>query len=125
VAKMLLAGALLAMSASVGIQESAPKYLDPVGTWTFSTKGETGDPVTGTVEISGQPGQYAGKIVTAEGREVKIVDILTGPKSIVIVAELPEGGAAVIRGILDASGKLTGTWGPVRPAIPVMLERKQ
>jgi hypothetical protein len=77
------------------------------------------------VEISGQPGQYAGKIVTAEGREVKIVDILTGPKSIVIVAELPEGGAAVIRGLLDASGKLTGTWGPVRPAIPVTLERKQ
>jgi hypothetical protein len=122
VTRTVLAGLLLLVSAA-GFQKGVADYIDPVGKWTYSTKSETGDPATGTLEITGTPGAYAGKIISSEGREITIVDVLTSPTSIIIVADLPEGGAVVVRGVRDASGKITGAWGPVRPVIPVTLER--
>ncbi|MGH2398871.1 MAG: hypothetical protein ACRDF6_03420, partial [bacterium] len=93
--RTVLAGLLLLVSAAE-LQKSGPDYIDPAGKWTYSTKSETGDPATGTLEITGTPGAYAGKIISSEGREITIVDVLTSPKSIVIVAELPEGGAVPV-----------------------------
>ncbi len=119
--RTVLAGLLLLSAA--GVQKPAADYIDPVGKWTFTTKSEGGDAATGTIEIAGTPGAYTGKIVTASGREIAITDILTSPKSIVIVADLPEGGAAIVRGVRDESGSIKGSWAPMRGAIPLTLER--
>jgi hypothetical protein len=119
--RTIVAGLLLLSAA--GFQASKTANLDPVGKWTFSTKSESGEPASGTMEITGKPGAYEGRIITDERTELKIVEVMTSPTGIMILADLPDGGSVVARVVRDASGVLTGAWGPVRPVIPMKLER--
>jgi predicted Abi (CAAX) family protease len=41
----------------------------------------------------------------------------------VVMANLPDGGVAVIKVWKDADGKLQAGWGPIRSVIPATVER--
>ena len=108
----------------LGLWQGDRAMLDPVGKWTFSTTSEEGTPTTGTIEITGKPGVYTGRIVTNQGRELPITDLMTSREALLILAELPDGaGTAVIKIARLPAGTYTGHWAAVRGVIPAKIER--
>jgi hypothetical protein len=121
---MLRGSALICAVSLLGFWQSDRATLDPVGKWNFSTTAEDGSPATGQIEVTGKPGVYTGRIVTNQGRELPINDLMTSRDAILILAELPDGaGTAVIKIARQPSGTFTGHWGAVRGVIPAKIER--
>lgn len=119
----LLLALALGASLSGSVQTRPPAAFDPVGKWTYSTLDDAGVAITGTMEIAGKPGAYTGTIGSTPDRMLKIADVLTSPTGMVVIANLPDGGVAVIKVWMDAAGKLQAGWGPIRTIIPATVER--
>lgn len=114
----------MALGASVsGTAQTRPAAFDPAGKWTYTTRDDAGAPIAGTMEISGKPGAYVGTLVSGPDRTLQISDVLTSPNGMVVIANLPDGGVAVIKVWKDAAGKLQAGWGPIRSVIPATVER--
>ena len=75
------------------------------------------------MEISGKPGAYAGTLTSGPERTLQVSDVLTSPNGMIVIANLPDGGVAVIKVWKDAAGKLQAGWGPIRTVIPATVER--
>jgi hypothetical protein len=119
----LLFATVLVTFAAAGTQPRQAASFDPTGKWTYSTHDDQGAPISGTMEIAGKPGAYTGTIVSGPGRELKVSDVLTSPNGMIVIADLPDGGVAVIKVWKDADGKLGAGWGPIRNVIPATVER--
>jgi hypothetical protein len=119
---LLLALALGALVSGFA-QSGAPAAFDPVGKWTFLTLDDEGAPIKGTMDISGKPGAYQGTLASAPDRVLAISDVLTSPNAMVVLANMPNGGVAVVKVWKDDAGKLQGGWGPIRNVIPATVER--
>jgi len=117
-----LLAAALAASVTGSVQTRPPAMFDPVGKWTYATRDDAGAAITGTMEISGKPGAYVGTLNSGPERTLQISDVLTSPNGMVIMANLPDGGVAVIKVWKDAAGKLQAGWGPIRTVIPATVE---
>ena len=113
----------LALVSLAGAQARPAATFDPLGKWTYSTLDDQGAPVAGTMEITGRPGAYTGTIVTGPNRTLQINDVLTSESAMVVLANLPDGGVAVIKVWKGADGTLQGGWGPVRSVIPATITR--
>ena len=115
----------LALGASIsGFAQTRPAAaFDPVGKWTFATRDDAGAAITGTMEISGKPGAYMGTLTSGPDRTLQVNDVLTSPNGMVVLANLPDGGVAVVKVWKDAAGKLQAAWGPIRTVIPATVER--
>ena len=96
-----------------------------MGKWTYATRDDAGAAITGTMEISGKPGAYTGTLNSGPERTLQVSDVLTSPTGMVVMANLPDGGVAVIKVWKDAAGKLQAGWGPIRAVIPATVERTQ
>jgi hypothetical protein len=121
--KSLTLGLVVAAALSYAQAKPSPAMFDPVGKWTYSTQDDAGAPVSGTMEIAGKPGVYTGTIGTGPDRMLQIQDIMTSPHGMVVFANLPDGGAAVIKIWTGADGKLLAGWGPIRNVIPATVAR--
>ena len=122
--RQLIFATLLVTFAATGVQPRQSASFNPVGKWTYSTKDDEGQPISGTFEISGKAGVYTGTIVSGPGRELKISDVLTSPNGMVVIADLPDGGGvAVVKVWKTADGKYGAGWGPIRNVIPATVER--
>ena len=119
---LLFATALVTFAAA-GMQPRQAASFDPAGKWTYSTHDDQGAPISGTMEIAGKPGAYTGTIVSGPGRVLKVSDVLTSPNGMIVIADLPDGGVAVVKVWKDAEGKLGAGWGPIRNVIPATVER--
>ena len=119
----LLFATVLVTFAAAGMQPRQAASFDPAGKWTYSTHDDQGAPISGTMEIAGKPGAYTGTIVSGPGRELKVSDVLTSPSGMIVIADLPDGGVAVVKVWKDADGKLGAGWGPIRNVIPATVER--
>jgi len=119
----LLFATVLVTFAAAGMQPRPAASFDPAGKWTYSTHDDQGAPISGTMEIAGKPGAYTGTIVSGPGRELKVSDVLTSPNGMIVIADLPDGGVAVVKVWKDADGKLGAGWGPIRNVIPATVER--
>lgn len=114
----------LALVSLAGAQAPRPvTTFDPAGKWTYSTLDDEGAPISGTMEITGKPGAYSGTIVSGTNPPLQINDVLTSTNGAVVLANLPNGGVAVIKMWQDADGKLQCGWGPIRSVIPATLAR--
>jgi hypothetical protein len=113
----------LAVLSLAGLQTRPVTPFDPAGKWTYSTIDDQGAPISGTMEITGKPGAYTGTIVSGPDRTLQISDVLTSANGAVILANLPDGGVAVIKVWQGADGKLQGGWGPIRSVIPATVAR--
>lgn len=122
---VLLAVALAATMSDVSSQSRGPAAFDPAGKWTYSTHDDSGAPINGTMEISGKPGAFTGTITSGPERTLQISDVLTSPNGMVVIANLPDGGVAVIKVWKDAAGALQAGWGPIRNVIPATVERSR
>lgn len=121
----LLLALALGASVSGSIQTRPQAAFDPVGKWTYATRDDAGAPITGTMDISGKPGAYQGTLGSIPDRMLQIGDVLTSPNGMVVIANLPDGGVAVIKVWKDAAGKLQAGWGPIRAVIPATVERSK
>jgi hypothetical protein len=117
---LVLALALVSITAA---QPRSVTTFDPTGKWTYSTQDDQGAAISGTMEITGKPGAYTGSIVSGPERTLQISDVLTSPNGMVVLANLPDGGVAVIKVWQDADGKIQGGWGPIRSVIPATVAR--
>jgi hypothetical protein len=113
----------LALASITAAQPRSVTTFDPLGKWTYSTIDDTGTPISGTMEITGKPGAYAGTIVSGPDRTLQINDVLTSPNAMVVLANLPDSGVAVIKVWQDADGKIQAGWGPIRSVIPATVAR--
>ena len=114
---------ILALTALAGAQTRPAPAFDPAGKWTFSTTNENGQPISGTMEITGRPGAYAGTILGADGQPLVITEGFTSPTGAVLFANLADGNVAVIKMVQDAAGKVDCKWGPLQAQIPATLAR--
>jgi hypothetical protein len=117
---LVLALALVSITAA---QAQPVATFDPAGRWTFSTLDDQGAAISGTMEIAGKPGAYSGTIVSGPDRTLQINEVLSSPTAMVVFANLPDGGVAVIKVWKDADGKIQGGWGPIRNVIPATIAR--
>jgi hypothetical protein len=113
----------LALASITAAQPRSVTTFDPLGKWTYSTVDDSGTPISGTMEITGKPGAYAGTIVSGPDRTLQINDVLTSPNAMVVFANLPDGAVAVIKVWQDADGKIQAGWGPIRSVIPATVAR--
>lgn len=68
----------------------APPRLDPAGAYEFSTV-VNGQATTGTMEMTGTPGAYTGKILTNMFPEIPIVSAVVEGDAINVKANMPDG----------------------------------
>jgi len=113
----------LALASITAAQSRSVPAFDPVGKWAYSTQDDGGNAISGTMEITGKPGAYAGTIVGGGDQPLTISDVFTSPSGMVVFANLPDGSVAVIKVRQDADGKLQAGWGPLRNVIPATLTR--
>ena len=122
--KSVLFSVLVAAALAPGLSQTRPAAaFDPVGNWTYSTKDDGGSAISGTMTIAGKPGAYTGTLTSAPDRTLQISEILTSPTGMVILANLPDGGIAVIKVWKGVDGKLQAGWAPIRNVIPATVER--
>ena len=121
--RMLVLGLALASAAVYAQPKPAGAAFDPVGKWTYSTLDDQGAAISGTMEIAGKPGAYTGTIVSGPDRTLQINEVLTSPTAMVVLANLPDGGVAVIKVWKDGDGKMQGGWGPIHNVIPATIAR--
>lgn len=96
--------------------------IDPVGKWTFNAQTDTGQAMTGTLDITGSLGAYTGQATTADGNSVPVTDVLTSPKSIIMILQLPTS-FVVVKITRDAAGKFAGQWGEIQQAMAVTMTK--
>lgn len=97
--------------------------LDPTGVWNYSTTNEEGTPVTGTMEITGKPFAYTGVIRSSTGNPLQIVEVMTSPTAMIVLADIPNGGVAVIKVTRSEKGAYSAVWGAAPQIIPAKVER--
>ena len=115
---------LVCLVSLVSLWQGDAKNIDPVGKWNFSTTNEEGTPTTGTIEISGKPGAYTGRISTSQGTTLQVGDVMTSKDVLLLLADLPDGaGTAVVKIIRSSTGAYSGHWGALRATIPAKVER--
>ena len=121
--RMLVLGLALASAAVSAQPRPAVTAFDPVGKWTYSTLDDNGNAISGTMEITGKSGAYTGTIVGGGDRPLQVNEVFTSPSGMVVFAELPDGGVAVVRVSQGADGKIQAGWGPIRSVIPATVAR--
>jgi hypothetical protein len=112
----------IALATIIVAGQQSPAHFDPVGKWTYETQNEQGGTITGSIEITGSPGAYKGTILSSDGAQIPVVEVMTSPRGMMLLGDLADG-SVVVRVLKDSSGTLTATWGPVRPVITAKVTR--
>lgn len=81
--------------------------LNPVGEYEFATQ-VNGEAVTGTIEITGTPGAYGGRIVTLKFPEFTVRSASAAGQELTVVAETPNGN--VTFRMAFTGNTFTGGW---------------
>lgn len=115
----------LALASLITYVQPASKDFDPVGKWTYSTKDDTGAPISGTMEITGTPGKYAGTLISGPDRKIPISEVMTSPTGMIVLANIDNGAVAVIKVWKGPDGRIQAGWGAVREVIPATVERSK
>ena len=123
--KAVLFAALLVLTFDPGAAQPPAAAFDPVGHWTYSTRDDAGAAISGTMEIAGKPGAYTGSLVSGPDRRLEIADVMTSPSGMMVTANLPDGGVAVIKVWKGSEGKLQAAWGAIRTVIPATVEKSK
>lgn len=81
--------------------------LNPVGAYEFATQ-VNGDAVTGTMEITGTPGAYTGRVVTLHFPEFTVRSASAAGQELTVVAETPTGNVTFRMAFTGPA--FTGSW---------------
>lgn len=86
---------------------SASAAIDPVGAYEFTAQ-VNGQAVTGTMEISGTPGAYTGRVVTSRFPEFPLRSASAAGQELTVVAQTPNGD--VTFRMMFTGADFTGGW---------------
>lgn len=86
---------------------AAPAALDPVGVFEFTTT-VNGNPMSGTVEVTGQPGGYGGVIRTSATPDLPITGVRVEGDQMTVLSSV-DGQELVLR-LTFAGNDFTGGW---------------
>jgi hypothetical protein len=64
--------------------------VNPVGTFEFTTS-VNGDMVTGSIEVTGNPGAYGGTIRTSATPDIPVRGVTVNGQQMVVTADTPDG----------------------------------
>jgi hypothetical protein len=93
---------------SAGMSAAAPAAVNPVGTFNFTTAVNNQE-VTGSVQVSGQPGAYAGTIRTSLTPDVAISGVTVNGQEMIVTANTMTYGLLTIS-MTFTGDTFTGSW---------------
>lgn len=105
--KRLLAVVLLLWAAACASAPQGPPPFNPAGVFDFQTTVD-GGPVTGSVEITGQPDAYTGTLRTSATPDLPIAGVAVAGNVLVVTADTPDG-VLTLR-MTFAGDDFTGRW---------------
>lgn len=105
--KRMLAAALVLFLAACASAPRGPAPLNPVGTFEFQTT-VNGGPVTGSVEVTGQPGAYGGTIRTSVTSDIPVTGVVVTGQDMVVSADTPDGPLTI--NMTFTGNDFTGEW---------------
>lgn len=105
--KRLLAVVLLLLAAACASAPPGPPPFDPVGVFEFQTT-VNGGPVTGSVEVTGQPDAYGGTIRTSATPDLPIAGVAVDGNVLVVTGDTPDG--VVTLRMTFTGDDFTGRW---------------
>ena len=125
--RSILLGAVMAMTLVPAVRpQPAPAAVDPAGKWSFSTHDEDGTVLSGTMEITGQPGSYHGVVsVTGMDEKLPISDVAVSSNLVIVLANTGDGTPAIVKIWKGADGKFQAAWSPLKQVIPASVEKVQ
>ena len=85
----------------------APAALNPVGVFEFTTSVD-GNPLNGTIEVTGQPGAYTGVVRTSATPDLPITGVRVEGDEMTVTSSV-EGQELVMR-LTFAGNNFTGGW---------------
>lgn len=86
----------------------APAAVNPVGKYEFATTLQ-GQPLTGTMEITGTPGAYGGRITSSATEPIPITTVTVEGQSMTVAGETGNG-TLTIKINFTEGGAFTGGW---------------
>jgi hypothetical protein len=105
--KRLLAAVLLLLAAACASTPPGPPPFNPVGVFEFETT-VNGGPVTGSVEVTGQPDAYGGTVRTSVTPDLPIAGLAVEGNLMVVTADTPDG--VVTLRMSFTGNDFTGRW---------------
>ena len=87
---------------------AASAAVNPVGRFEFATTLQ-GQMLTGTMEITGTPGAYAGRVTSSATEPIPITTVTVEGQTMTVVGDTPNG-PLTIRMTFTESGAFTGNW---------------
>lgn len=93
------------MTTTVATTPSAA--LNPVGAYEFATQ-VNGEAVSGTMEITGTPGAYGGRVATNHFPEFAVRSVSAAGQEMTVVAETPNGSVTFRMAFTGPA--FTGSW---------------
>jgi hypothetical protein len=94
--------------AAAAAPPSAPAAVNPVGKYEFTTSLQ-GQMLTGTMEITGTLGAYAGRITSSATEPISITTVTVEGQNMTVVGETPNGPLTIKMTFAEA-GAFTGNW---------------
>jgi hypothetical protein len=105
--KALSAAAILLLVAACATVPRAPAVLDPVGRFEFSTLFQ-GQPLDGTIEITGAAGAYTGRLMAGGIPEIPLSTIAAEGSELVVGGMTPSGELRMR--MVFVGSEFTGGW---------------
>lgn len=87
---------------------AASSAVNPAGRYEFTTSLQ-GQMLTGTMEITGTPGAYAGRITTSATPPIPITTVTVEGQNMTVAGDTPNG-TLTIRMTMGEGGAFTGNW---------------
>jgi hypothetical protein len=87
---------------------AASAAVNPVGRYEFATTLQ-GQMLTGTMEITGTPGAYAGRITSSATEPIPITTVTVEGQNMTVAGDTPNG-PLTIRMTMGEGGAFTGGW---------------
>ena len=105
--KALSAAVTLLLMAACATAARAPAPLDPVGRFEFSTLFQ-GQPLDGTIEITGAPGAYTGRLMAGDIPEIPLSTVAVEGSELVVGGMTPNGELRMR--MVFVGNEFTGGW---------------
>jgi hypothetical protein len=108
--KTILALVLLAAASACATASPAPAGpapLEPVGRFEFTTTAQ-GQPVTGAIVITGEPGAYLGTISTSATPDIPVTGVAVEDREMRVSGDTPDGPIALR--LVFVGDEFTGDW---------------
>jgi hypothetical protein len=86
---------------------AAPAAVNPVGMFPFTTAVD-GNEVTGSIEVTGQAGEYGGTIRTSVTPDIPITGVVVTGQQMVVAADTPDGPLTLT--LAFTGDTFTGEW---------------